>query len=339
MAPMPGCEATSTQAQPAVEQRQASRPRRYVILGLKLLIAVLLIYFVGRALLEQLKRVPWSQIHLQPAFFGLAIAVGGVSSLISVVAYRWMVSGFTRPPPLRAMCTIAWVPALAKYVPGKFAAVAGAVWMFRQYKVPAAIGASVVMLQMGLAVLTGFMIALPLCFWQPVYQRQPYAWAWSLAVLAVGVGSLHPRVLGPVATFALRRLGRPPLPKLPPLAHYLIPMLVLIVSWAISGVAAWLTGRAIMPLSLRLVPMFMSATALASSLGTLALIPGGIGVREGVFLLVLTPLVGPVASILALVLRLEMMVLESLQAVVALLLVRRLPVPEADGDCNRPTGA
>ncbi len=312
--------------------------RRPVILGLKLLILGLLIYFVGRALVRQLTQVPWSQVHLQPAFFGMAIAVGGISSLISVIAYRWMVSGFTPPPSLPVMCAIAWVPALGKYVPGKFAAVAGSVWMFRQHKVPAAIGASVVLLQMGLAVLTGFMIALPLCFWQPVYQWQPYAWAWSLGVLVAGVASLHPRVLGPVASFALRRFGRPPLPKLPPLAHYLTPMLVCIVSWAISGVAAWLTARAIMPLSPGLIPMFMSATALASSLGTLALIPGGIGVREGVFLLVLTPLVGAVASVLALVLRLQMMVLESLQAVVAMLLVRQLGGPEADGECSRPTG-
>jgi uncharacterized membrane protein YbhN (UPF0104 family) len=326
--------------QPAAEQLETGRSNRHIFLGLKFLVVALVVYFVGRALVRQLAQVPWSQIHLEPAFFGLAIVVGGISSFISLIAYRRMVSGFTPAPSLRTMCAIAWVPALGRYVPGKFAAVAGAVWMFRQHNVPAAIGLSVVMLQLGLAILTGFIVALPLCFWQPIYQRQPYAWVWSLAVLLAGISSLHPRVLGPVAGFALRRFGRPPLPKLPPLGYYLIPMLVLIVSWAISGVAAWLTARAVVPLAPGLIPIFMSATALASSLGTLALIPGGIGVREGIFLLVLTPLplVGAVASILALVLRLQMMVLECLQAVVALLLVRRVGGPEADGEPSRPTG-
>jgi uncharacterized membrane protein YbhN (UPF0104 family) len=338
MTSMAGSDATHAQVRVAAEKPQVNRLRRCVLLALKLLIVALVVYFVGRALVWQLTQVPWSQIRLRPAFFGLAIAVGGISSFISLIAYRRMVSGFTSPPSLIVLAAIAWVPALGKYVPGKFAAVAGAVWMFRQYNVPAAIGLSVVMIQLGLAILTGFIVALPLCFWQPVYQRQPYAWVWSVAVLVAGVASLHPRVLGPMANFALRRLGRPPLPKLPPLTQYLVPMLLMIIAWAVSGVAAWLTARSIVPISWGLMPIFMSATALASSLGTLALIPGGIGVREGVFLLVLTPSVGAMASVLALVLRLKSMILECLQALVALLLVRRFAGLGRDGELTRPAG-
>ena len=236
------------------------------------------------------------------------------------------------------MCVVTWLPSLGKYIPGKFAAVAGAIWMLRQYGVPAAIGASVVMIQQGLAVLTGLMLAFPLCFWQPVHDRFPMAWVWSIILSIAGIACLHPRILGGVVNFALRRLRREPLRQLPSLPRYTVPMLLLIASWMTTGAATWLTARAIIPVSPSLLPLFAGANALAMSLGTLAVVPAGIGVREGLLLVVLTPMTGPVASILVLVLRLQSTIIELLLAAVSLLLLRRLKTPETCDGCSQAAG-
>jgi glycosyltransferase 2 family protein len=315
---------------------RARRGKALAIKALKVLLLVLVGYGVGKAMVTQARELSWDQIHVQPAFLTLSILAAGLASLLSAISYRMLMNGFVRAPSLAAICTVCWIPILGKYLPGKVASVAGAIYMLKRYGVPTAIAASVVMVQQALAVLTGLMVALPLCFWKPVHDRAPLAWVGCLVLAIAGLAVLHPRILGPIINRALRWLRRDPLPKLPPLRLYLPPVALQIVSWMVSGVVAWLTTRGIVDLPVNELPIFTAATALAASLGALALIPGGLGVREGVLLLVLTPLTGPVATVVVVVLRLQSIVVELLMAGLALLLVRRLQAAETENGRSQP---
>lgn len=306
------------------------------IKGLKALLLVLVLYGVGKAMAGQCSKLSWDQIHIQPLFLALSILASGLASFLSAISYRILMNGFTPAPPLSAMCAVCWIPILGKYLPGKVASVAGAIYMLNRYGVPTTIAASVVMVQQALAVLTGLMVALPLCFWQPIRQRVPLAWIGCLIAAGLGMIFLHPQVLGAIVNRVLRWFRREPLPKLPSMSLYLPPVALQIVSWLVSGVVAWLTARGIVYLPTSQLPVFTAATALAASLGTLALIPGGLGVREGILLLVLTPLTGPVATVVVVVLRLQSIVVELLMAAAALLLVRRLNAAEANRGRRQP---
>ncbi len=314
---------TTAYAPVALDRAQPLALRSILLRGAQLLVLAAVVIFVARALRAEMASVPWSQIHLRPLLLLPALALGAVASILNAISYWRLIGGFAPAPPLPVVCAITWLPILGKYVPGKFASVAGGIWLLRRHQVPAAVGASVVLLQAGLAVLTGLMIAAPLCLWQPVYLQFPFAWAGSLVVLAGGVGLLHPRILSAVTARPLRWLRQEPLSALPPLSHYLVPMLLLIVSWGVTGVATWLTARALIDVPLSLLPFFAGAEALAMSLGTLALIPGGLGVREGVLLIVLTPLIGPVAAVVALVLRVCQTLTEVVMAAVGMAILYR----------------
>jgi hypothetical protein len=188
----------------------------------------------------------------------------------------------------------AWIPQLGKYIPGKAASVIGAVWILRHNGIPAALGAGVVFLLSGLSSVVGLVVAAPTTLWPEVRHRVPYAPVTCGLLLLAGMVLLHPRVIERVGNFVLRRIGRPPLPKVPPLTHYIKPVGILFLQWLLSGFSLWLLARSITDVSATHIPLFISASALGVTLGFLAFFaPAGVGVREVIFLAVLEPVAGP----------------------------------------------
>jgi hypothetical protein len=91
------------------------------------------------------------------------------------------------------------------------------------------------------------------------------------------------------------------------------------VYWAITGLAFAALVRAMFPLAAADVPLAIAGYAASYAVGFLSLLtPGGLGVREGVLVLALAPIMpaGP-ALVVALVSRLWMMLFELLGAVAA----------------------
>jgi uncharacterized membrane protein YbhN (UPF0104 family) len=136
---------------------------------------------------------------------------------------------------------------------------------------------------------------------------------------------LHPRVFGAVTGALLRRLGRPPLPKVPALREYLYPMVLLLVTWLLFGAALWFMARALAPVFAVQVLVMTAAGAAAGIIGFLAFFaPAGLGVREGILLAILGPGIGPDnAAIVVVGIRLVSTVVEVLQAGVGLVILRR----------------
>jgi len=273
------------------DQRERRRPRAatWWRLARWALFAIVLV-FVGRLLIRQIAAEDWSKIHFTPIYLVLAFLSALAARGMVVLSYRGVLAGFgVRPRWLQSM-TIAWLPLAGKYIPGKFASVAGAVWLLRRNNVKTAPAVSAVFIINGLLVMVGLIVAGPLTLWAPVRRVLPQAWLWCSLVLAGGIVCLHPRVFALVGNFVLRKLKRPQFSLLPDLRHYVAPILVMLLQCASSGVAMWLLARSITEVSPLDIPLFISATALASTLGFLAVFaPAGIGVREGILLAVLSP--------------------------------------------------
>jgi hypothetical protein len=95
--------------------------------------------------------------------------------------------------------------------------------------------------------------------------------------------------------------------------------------WAVTGLAFAALVAALHPLDAGDVPLVMAAYAAAYAAGFLALLtPAGLGVREGVLVVALAPVLpaGP-ALVVALVSRVWMMLVELAGAAVAHLVARR----------------
>jgi hypothetical protein len=103
--------------------------------------------------------------------------------------------------------------------------------------------------------------------------------------------------------------------------------LSMLLGWWVNGLAFWILGNSLSGFSAASVPAFIFTLAVSFLIGFLVfIIPGSFGVREGVIVLLLTPLTGqPLALTLAIVIRL-IHILTDLSGVVIIRLAAALQV-------------
>lgn len=248
----------------------------------------LVLVFVGREFVRRLADFDWQAASFAPGYAAAAAAALLAANALLGVPYRHLVARLSRRLPLAFVSAVAWVSQTGKYVPGKVPSVATLVWLLYRRGVPRRAGLTAAVMVAALWVGLALIMAAPLGLWEPVRERVPPAWLWGAAAAAAGLAGLHPRVLGPVASAVLRRLGRDPLGPLPRVRDYALPAAALALYLGLNGVALWLVARAVTDVPVGLLGLFIGATALAYAAGFLSLFaPAGIGVREGVLLLVL----------------------------------------------------
>jgi glycosyltransferase 2 family protein len=276
---------------------------------LKFLALATVLFFVGRALWRDLAGVDdWRAFR--PHWLWVAasvVALAGVSG-VQLLSYRFLLRAFGHRLGWREMVPVAWIPPLGKYVPGKVFALLGAMAMLRRAGVPAATGVGVVLMMDALAVMTGLMTGAPILF-----RHSTLGAAVAAACVVFGLGALHPAIFVGSLNRLLKLIGKPPVPHTPTLGQYAVPLACAFSQWLFAGVSLWCMTRAFGAVHVDAVPTLVCVQACAMTLGYLAIIaPGGIGVTDGIRLVVLKSLLPdlPDASIAFIVI--AMRVLQSL---------------------------
>ncbi len=297
--------------------------------------------FVGRALIHRFAAVPWGQVRVHGGFLAAAVAMVLSYQLLHVAYYKAFLRVFHLRLDWHTVAAIALAPAFGKYVPGKAASVGGAIWMFHRTGLRPGLATSLVLLSQGLSVFVGLVLGLPLFVWRFGDMLGPWT-GWLLTAMLIGaVAILHPRVFVGLLNVGLRRLGRPGITIVPRLAGYVLPILIHVLQWALCGLALWLVARAFTPIPPREYPFLVFVSAFAGTVGFLVLFaPAGLGVREGILLVVLTPTLGPDVSAMAVVLaRLIHTICELGLAAWGVFLWRRRPTPPGHEIRIAETGA
>lgn len=261
-----------------------------------------MLFFVCRLLYRQFLSVDWAETRFEWAFLALACLSALVAKVLLAASYRGLLKAFGAELPWLQMMTVAWLPLAGKYIPGKVASLAGAILLFRRSGVSSSLAVSVVFMLNGLLVLVGLIVAVPLTLWQPIRAALPLTWLWCALLVGGGVICLHPKVFGRIGNFLLAKLKHQQFPRLPKLHDYAAPVAVMLVQCVMNGVAMWALARSITEISPIWIPFFISAAALASTLGFLAIFaPGGLGVREGILSLLLEPVVSAAGTAIVVV--------------------------------------
>jgi len=319
-----------------VNNERPARPRwkRAVRLVVQVLILGAVGYYVVRAFGQGFGSVDWSTFHLHPAW----LLAGGACMLVSVLmvclATAANIAAMVTPSPRTVVMVAATaISRMGRYVPGKVLSVAGVSLLLRPYGVGMVVGTSAVLLNSVLSVLTGLLVSAPLLALDPnLAHYVPMGGLWAGLIVLASLVFLHPSVNFPVLNYLLRKMGKPPLVATMRMTHYILPTVGLLLQWLALGMGMWCIGRSIDPdLPLTYLWAFTATGALALTVGFLALVaPGGIGVREAIFLAVLTPLMGlAAASMLAVGMRLMTMVTEAIAALAGVA-VLKLNRPEAE---------
>jgi uncharacterized membrane protein YbhN (UPF0104 family) len=294
----------------------------------KWLVCLLIVAFVARALARHIAAINWSQFHFDGLFAGLCAISIALVTVTQILVYRLLLEAYDLKVCWRDAATLSWLPALGKYVPGKVVGISSTVYLLRRFRIPAAIALSVALMGDALAVVTGLIVGAPMLRLAEVRAKLPGSWIWSALLIAVGIIALFPPVFARGLNFALRRMSRPPLGVTPDLRHYVIPVAAAFSQWIFWAIAVWCATRSVASIKPARFSDIIFMTALANTIGYLAIFaPGGIGVREAILLIGLTPIpgVGDKAAIVVLLVRLIQTVVEVLLALAGLAILRRAP--------------
>ncbi|QVQ54863.1 flippase-like domain-containing protein [Spiractinospora alimapuensis] len=201
------------------------------------------------------------------------------------LAWRALLAGLGYPLPLSAAGHVFFVAQLGKYVPGSVWAFAAQVELARDYHVPRGRGTAATLLAVVVTLVVNLAVAaVTLPFVSVEAARQ---WWWALAAAPVLLVLLHPRILN--------RWNRwtPLAPRGMGLAVGLS-----LLAWIPLGahIAVLAIGAGVDPA--RALPIAAGSYALAWTLGVaLVVVPAGIGVREAVIVLGLSPVLDPGAAL------------------------------------------
>jgi uncharacterized membrane protein YbhN (UPF0104 family) len=293
----------------------------------KVALFAVVLFFVARALLQRLAGVDWASLRIDWSLLLAAMGVQAAGMLVWAWTFHMLLSRLALAPRATTTFSIACVARLGKYVPGKVASVLGTVWLMRSRGVPlgAAIGAP--LLQQGLWVVIGLLAAVPLTLWDPIKNILPMAWLWCGGLAILGVICLHPRLFLPLVNKVLRRFKVAPLTVKHGLGVYGAPAVTTLAGAILAGVTLWLIAGSVAPLGVKCLPLCISAAGLSAVSGYLVMFaPAGLGVREGVMLILMTPMIGPAPAAVAVIIsRLMQTVVEVIFAGAGLIVLRGRP--------------
>ena len=273
------------------------RLRQWTFRAAQLVVVGLACAFMARTLAKHWHDV--EQLAFEPSWGSLggatllALLYLGARGLLWHRIVRRTVGAYA--PSLDVACWLA--SQLGKYLPGKVFLVLGRVYVYRRR------GASTTLVGVGFILeMAALFIAAPLLFAAGTLSTEmsaPRGLQLAAATMAVGaVVAAHPRALGALLKLKSRLLKQSALEH-PPLRarDTLSDVLHMLGSWLLLGTGLWLLSLSLAPLPLSTMPALTGAFALAGVSGIAVLAaPSGIGVREGVLTVLLSPMIGPGAA-------------------------------------------
>ena len=247
-----------------------------------LLIGVLGVVFVTREIVRQRAEVASILAAADTRIVWLAFPVALLSMTAIGLGWRRCIMLLGEHPRVVPSLHQYFVGQLGKYVPGGIWPVVGRAEMARRGGVAAATAygstmlslfftylAAVVLVSASAAAGTGLAVELRLAL---------------MMVVPVGLVALHPRVLELVLTTLRRLSGKRLELVIPPWGRSVTLMLAHVPAWLGISTATWILAVSLGPISLADLPNLVFATTLSWAVGFAAVgVPGGIGVREAVF--------------------------------------------------------
>jgi hypothetical protein len=260
---------------------------------------------------DQLRSQPL-EWRIQPIWLVLGLLIIWLMYALLIFAWHTMLRSWGQRLDGWSAARIWTVSSLGKYLPGKVWAVAGMALLSQRAGVPAwAATGSAVVLQV-LAIGTGAVVA-GLAGAHALESAYPGAGAVLGLLVAAAIVCIGLLLWPPFLRRLLRRAAPGNVAERQPAGRGIVVGIAAnFIAWLGYGVALWLLARGLLPtsgLGLRLAIVVFTASYLAGFLALFS--PGGIGVREGIFILMLQgPLGIGAATALAIASRLLLTIAE-----------------------------
>jgi uncharacterized membrane protein YbhN (UPF0104 family) len=300
--------------------------KRIIVRILQIAVILVIFYFLLKGLVSN-----WNQVREYEWEFDYWLL--GISSVLIISLYLLWVEIWRRILKrggnilsFKKMFKIWFVSNLGRYLPGKVWSFLGMMYLLEKEGVAKGKGLSVAILAQALSVLSGLLVALLFLrysYYQRFFAKTP-AMTVVILLLIMGIVVLvfYPKLLEGIINLALRTFKKEEISlnfKPQDMFFYIS---LYSGSWFLFGFIFWVFIKSITPVSLDIYLSLTGAFAGSFTLGFLAIFaPGGIGVREGILVILLSNFFPtPVATLISLVSRVWITLAEVLCSCVALAL-------------------
>lgn len=247
----------------------------------QLAIVGIIFFFLARNIYrnwDKLRHYEW-QFNYPYVILSFVLLLGALA--LMVFLWRSILVSMGHPLESKRAWKIWFVSNLGRYVPGKVWQILGMVYLCEKEGIPKMTTTTSILLAQAWSIISAFVL-------MGVYllvagtQAFPRASVMLICFVPLGLVLVYPPILEKLINRLLLLLKRDPI-RLPlSFGHSLAYLAKYFLSWMVYGVAFSLFVFSIHPVSLTTVPAFICIFATSYTLGFLfILVPGGLGVREG----------------------------------------------------------
>jgi len=312
------------------------RQRAAMAVGIALALAC--VWFVGARLAGDWPeaRAALADASVGWLVLGVVLAAGGMTAIAA--GWRAVLGALGHPRPLRLVVPWYYAGEIGKYLPGGLWPIVGRGELARRGGVPRGVAYSGVALSLGLLYLAAALVACALLPFALDELDGPLALV--LLVPPLGVACLHPALSNRAVALAGRLLRRPLGVRVPGFAEALGLLLRYVPVWLLVGGATWSFARALNPDAG--LARIVLATAVSWLAGFVVVpVPGGVGVREVVFVALAGDLGPGIATSTAVLARVAFVAVDAAGALLSARVAPRRPsstAPDAAPPAPRTTG-
>lgn len=296
--------------------RSPAKQRFSWVLLLKITIAVLMVFFIAKAVQDSRAKLIASNFALQRLHFGW-LATAGMAYLAGMfpMAWNWyrLLNAMGETTPRAATLRAHYLSQLGKYVPGKAVVVALRLGLLSRFGVrPLVLFASIVAETLAMMSVGSVLAA---CIVAVTYRhRMEIAIAASATavcatipilppVLRFGIGILRDRRISKLSGQASER-PMPPLKETLTLSTIFPGWLSIFPGWVLLGFSLFATMKSLqlpstVEMSLLDLPWIIASCAISIVAGFFSMLPGGLGVRELAMKEMIAPFYGDVVALLS----------------------------------------
>jgi hypothetical protein len=283
-------------------------------------IAVACAWFVGRRLSADWPAAREAMASASAGWLVVAVVLSAAGMTTIALGWRAVLEEFGHRRTTGSVVSWYYAGEIAKYLPGGVWPIVGRGELARRGGVQRTAAYSSVAVSLGLLYLAAAMVA---CVLLPLAVEGADGRAALVLLLPpIGIACLHPAISSRAEALATRLVGRPLDVRIPSFGEALALVARYVPVWALIGGGTWAVARALDP-NAGLARVVL-ATAVAWLVGFLAVpVPGGVGVREAVFVALVGHLGPGVAESTAVVSRVIFVAVDAGGAVLSARVVSR----------------
>ena len=250
------------------------------IIGLIIVFVVFCI--IGRVLYQNWSKVPFEELRFNVGFLAISYVFKFFAFVLGSLGWVFVLKSLGAKLPLKRALRINSVSSLGRYVPGKVWAFLGQVYLAKRDKIPASKTMVSVLLSTTLSILSALIIfSASLVFL--VNKGMPNQIYLALILIPLCFIALHPHILPKIVNWGLRKMKKGVIEFNFNYARILKLLGVYCLNWIAQSFCFFFLIRSFYPISISVYPPLLGINSLAWVVGFLSfIVPGGLGIREGI---------------------------------------------------------